>query len=433
MQNVTAPCLDSFCRLDRLGLTVIEQIVDPDHTVLVCAPTTPAAPCPDCTGRGARYDTVTRRLAHVPFGWKPTTLHIRVPRYRCKDCARVWRHDVRAAAPTRGKLSRDAVTLAVKHIVIDRLSIARIADILGVAWNTCSDAILASAEELLFHDPTRLEGVTTIGVDEHVWRHTRFGDKYVTVIIDLTPTRTDTGPSRLLAMIPGRTKQAFKSWLEAQTPAFRDGVEIVAMDGFTGYKSAAVEAIDDVITVMDPYHVVALAGEKLDQCRQRIQQDTLGHRGRSGDPLYGIRRLARTRAALLRPKQWFRLLDVFRDDCHALFEITWEVYQRVIDSYRAPDPVEGKQIMTALIEAIGTDVPAALAEVRTLGKTLHRRQVDILAFFDHPGTSNGPSEAINGLIEHLRGTARGFRNLTHYIARSLLDAGGFRPLIHSYL
>mgnify|MGYP000945233574 FL=1 len=433
MQNVTAPCLDSFCRLDRLGLTVIEQIVDPDHTVLVCAPTTPAAPCPDCTGRGARYDTVTRRLAHVPFGWKPTTLHIRVPRYRCKDCARVWRHDVRAAAPTRGKLSRDAVTLAMKHIVIDRLSIARIADILGVAWNTCSDAILASAEELLFHDPTRLEGVTTIGVDEHVWRHTRFGDKYVTVIIDLTPTRTDTGPSRLLAMIPGRTKQAFKSWLEAQTPAFRDGVEIVAMDGFTGYKSAAVEAIDDVITVMDPYHVVALAGEKLDQCRQRIQQDTLGHRGRSGDPLYGIRRLARTRAALLRPKQWFRLLDVFRDDCHALFEITWEVYQRVIDSYRAPDPVEGKQIMTALIEAIGTDVPAALAEVRTLGKTLHRRQVDILAFFDHPGTSNGPSEAINGLIEHLRGTARGFRNLTHYIARSLLDAGGFRPLIHSYL
>ena len=57
----------------------------------------------------------------------------------------------------------------------------------------------------------------------------------------------------------------------------------------------------------------------------------------------------------------------------------------------------------------------------------------MLAFFDHPNTSNGPTEAINGLIEHLRGTARGFRNLHHYIARSLLDAGGFRPLIHSYL
>jgi transposase len=358
---------------------------------------------------------------------------VRVPCYRCKECARVWRHDVRAAAPSRGKLSRDAVTLAVKHIVIDRLSIARIAAILGVAWTTCSDAILASADEFLFQDPTRLDGVTTIGVDEHVWRHGRFGDKYVTVIIDLTPTRTNTGPSRLVAMVEGRSKQALKTWLQQQPDAFRDGVEIVAMDGFTGYKSAAVETIDDVVTVMDPFHVVTLAGEKLDHCRQRVQQDTLGHRGRSGDPLYGIRRVARTRATLLNTKQWFRLLDVFRDDCHAPFEITWEAYQRVIDAYHAPDPIEGKTIMTALIDAIKAGVPAGLEELRTLGRTLHRRRDDVLAFFDCPGTSNGPTEALNGLMEHLRGTARGFRNLGHYIARCLLDAGGFRPLIHSLL
>ena len=148
--------------------------------------------------------------------------------------------------------------LAVKSIVIDRMSIARVAANLGVAWNTASDAILAAGTELLIDTPDRLDGVTTVGVDEHVWRHTRHGDKYVTVIIDLTPTRTKTGPSRLLAVIEGRSKQAFKSWLEAQTNAFREGVEVVAMDGFTGYKSAAVEAIDTVTTVMDPYHVVAL-------------------------------------------------------------------------------------------------------------------------------------------------------------------------------
>ena len=65
--------------------------------------------------------------------------------------------------PDAGGLSRDAVTLAVKHIVIDRLSIVKIAGILGVAWNTCSDAILASAQELLFGDPTRLDKVTAIG------------------------------------------------------------------------------------------------------------------------------------------------------------------------------------------------------------------------------------------------------------------------------
>ena len=49
-----------------------------------------------------------------------------------------------------------------------------------------------------------------IGVDEHVWRHTRRGDKYVTVIIDLTPVRDGTGPARLLDMVPGRSKQAFQ-------------------------------------------------------------------------------------------------------------------------------------------------------------------------------------------------------------------------------
>ena len=75
-------------------------------------------------------------------------------------------------------------------------------------------------------------------------------------------------------------------------------------------------------------------------------------------------------------------------------------------------------------------MPAALVEVTKLGRTLNQRAVDVLAYFDRPGTSNGPTEAINGRLEHLRGSALGFRNLTHYIARSLLEAGGFRPLLH---
>ncbi|TLP76927.1 transposase, partial [Nesterenkonia sphaerica] len=72
-------------------------------------------------------------------------------------------------------------------------------------------------------------------------------------------------------------------------------------------------------------------------------------------------------------------------------------------------------------------------EVKKLGRTLNRRAADILAYFDLPGTSNGPTEAINGRLEHLRGTALGFRNLANYITRALLDTGGFRPLLHPYL
>jgi len=78
-------------------------------------------------------------------------------------------------------------------------------------------------------------------------------------------------------------------------------------------------------------------------------------------------------------------------------------------------------------------VPTALVEIRRLGRTLKQHAVDVLAYFDQPGASNGPTEAINGRLEHLRGSALGFRNLTNYLARSLLESGGFRPLLHPEL
>jgi Transposase len=57
------------------------------------------------------------------------------------------------------------------------------------------------------------------------------------------------------------------------------------------------------------------------------------------------------------------------------------------------------------------------------GRNLNKRACDVVAYFDRPGTSNGPTEAINGRLQHLRG----FRNLTSYTARSLLETGSFRP------
>ena len=134
-----------------------------------------------------------------------------------------------------------------------------------------------------------------------MWRHTRRGDKYVTVIIDLTAVREGTGPARLLDMVEGRSKQAFTTWLAAQPAAFRDGIEVVAMDGFTGFKTATADQLPDATAVMDPFHVVALAGDAMDRCRQRVQQQQHGHRGRTGDPLYGIRRVLRTGVDLLPP------------------------------------------------------------------------------------------------------------------------------------
>ena len=129
-------------------------------------------------------------------------------------------------------------------------------------------------------------------------------------------------------------------------------------------------------------------------------------------------------------KQRTRLEAVFTQDRHAQVEATWNIYQKIVGAYRDPDRSAGRAQLAHLIDAIHTGVPTVLAEITTLGRTLKRRAADILAYFDHPGTSNGPSEAINGRLEHLRGSALGFRNLHNYIARSLLETGGFKPRLH---
>ncbi len=111
---------------------------------------------------------------------------------------------------------------------------ARIAEALAVSWNTANNAVLAEGRRVLIADPDRFDSVAVIGVDEHVWRHTRRGDKYVTVIIDLTPVRDKTGPARLLDMVEGRSKKAFQDWLAERPKQWRDGVEVVAMEGSPG-------------------------------------------------------------------------------------------------------------------------------------------------------------------------------------------------------
>ncbi len=428
-----SPDLTTFARINDLGLVVTGQHLEPDRAVLACRVADPDQWCRRCGCEGNPRDTVTRQLAHEPLGWRPTTLVVTIRRYRCTDCGHVWRQDTTRAAEPRAKLSRRGLRWALEAIVVQHLTVARVAEGLGVAWSTANDAVLAEGRRVLIDDPHRFDGVRVLGVDEHVWRHTRRGDRYVTVIIDLTPIRDGTGPARLLDMVEGRSKQAFKTWLTNRPKPWRDRVEVVAMDGFTGFKSATTEELPDAVAVMDPFHVVRLAGDALDRCRRRVQQNLHGHRGRRDDPLYRARRTLHTGAGLLTDKQRTRLTALFATEAHVEVEATWGIYQRMIGAYREPDRTKARQLMKDLIESVSTGVPKALVELATLGKTLTKRAPDVLAYFDRPGTSNGPTEALNGRLEHLRGSALGFRNLTNYIARSLLETGGLRPQLHPRL
>ena len=135
---------------------------------------------------------------------------------------------------------------------------------------------------------------------------------------------------------------------------------------------------------------MALTGGKLDQCR-RVQRAITGRRGRAGDRLYRARRTLHTGAGLLTDAQAERLEALFADDRHAAVQASWGVYQRLIQAYRVEDPGLGKYLMQRLIDSLKQAVPDGLEEIQALAKTLTSRSQDILAYFDQPRTSNGPT------------------------------------------
>lgn len=242
-----------------------------------------------------------RTVVHVPLGSDAIHLKVRVRTYECVACARMWHDDLGALASGRTLLSRAAVDWALRRVALESASVAACARTLGCSWNALDRAVRAAGMRILSEsDP--YGAVTRIGVDEHVWRHGASGDRYVTVIVDLTPP-ADGRPARLLDMVPGRSAQAFANWLEARGARFRDRVEVVAMDAFSGWKQAAERMLRTAVEAIDPFHVVHLAAGRLTMVRCRLQHEATGRRGVKGERLYDCRRALLKTASLRTPRQ----------------------------------------------------------------------------------------------------------------------------------
>jgi hypothetical protein len=111
-------------------------------------------------------------------------------------------------------------------------------------------------------------------------------------------------------------------------------------------------------------------------------KDTLGHRGRIGDPLYRIRRTLRTRLALLTDRQRTRLETVFAFDEHVAVAVTWWSYQQIVAAYADPDPQRGKTLLTAVIDQLRSGLPPGLGAdpgrfMRPADASVRRRSWDV--------------------------------------------------------
>jgi transposase len=241
------------------------------------------------------------------------------------------------------------------------------------------------------------------------------GTAFVTGIVALG------GPPRLLDVVEGRSGTALSTWMSARDDAWRAAVRVAALDPFRGYATALRRSLPGAVRVLDAFHVVRLGLDALDQVRRRVQQETLGRRGHATDPLYRIRRLLRRGHDHHTTKSWARMLAGLEAGAQDQpVGRAWIAAQELRLLYREPDRDHAQQ---RLWRWFSTVAEHEIPELVRLAYTLDAWREELLAYFDTHGVSNGPTEAINGLIKKIKRIGHGFRNLDNYRLRLLLHCG----------
>jgi transposase len=173
--------------------------------------------------------------------------------------------------------------------------------------------------------------------------------------------------------------------------------------------------------VADPFHVVRVGNRCLDKVRRRVQNETLGHRGRKADPLYRIRKLLLTGTERLdEPGRQRMLLGLRVGDPNDEVLGAWLAKESVRDVYLAETWRDARTLLNkAIAGCLADDVP----EIVSLGNTLKSWRHEILARHT-TGASNGPTEGLNLCVKKVKRCGHGFRSFDHYRLRVVLHAGG---------
>lgn len=394
----------------------LEYLVETTDTVVGC-PT-----CGTVARPKDRREVLLRDLAH---GDRPVRVRWRKRVWSCVDAdcaAKTWTEQSWLAAPRRHLTERTRFEVC-RRVGEENASVALCARNFGVGWHTAM-ACVRDVGTPLVDDPERTAGVTACGLDETMFLHARRGRRreLVTGVVDVD-TR------RLLDVFAGREAADLRRWMATMPNEWLERIEVVSVDPHEGYRSAVVR--DDPVTgqpspwrdttiVVDPFHIVRLANQAVTKARQRVQQDVLGHRGWSDDPLYRIRRLLLVGAERLNEKGWERLVAGL-DSGDALDQVldAWMAKEKVRSVYLTDDvDLATAQLDDAIAFASASKVP----EVKTLAKSLKRWRSEILNHH-RTGASNGPTEAVNLTIKAVKRCGRGFRNLSNYRLRLLLVTG----------
>jgi transposase len=420
-QDATAP----VCALFGLdGFRLLGAADAGGELELLVETTAQLVGCPECGAVARAKDRRPTWVRDLPIGGRPVVLcwWKRIwccPHPLCEK--RTWT-ELHPAIGPRAVLTERARQWAFTQVGDHDVSVAETAATLGVAWATVWTQVERRGRPLI-DDPGRLDPpsapVTAVGVDETAFLRAtgQHPTQYATGIADLTPGR----PARLLDVVEGRSGPVLADWLADREPSWRQRVRTASLDPFRGYATALTAQLPDAVRVLDPFHVVKLGLTCLDEIRRRVQQEQTGHRGQVGDPLYGVRRLLRRRQDRLSTKAAGRLqAGLIAGDPDGEVSLAWTIAQDLMALYRLTNPTTAGEHATTLIADL-RECP--IPELARLGRTLYTWRVELLAHFNHPAVTNGPTENLNLKIKNTKRRARGFRNFNNYRLRLLLNHG----------
>jgi len=375
--------------------------------------------CGGCGGAVWSKGASPVRLVDLPAFGRPVRLVWHKWRWRCPAAScpvGSFTEVAEEIAPARSGLTSRAGRWATVAVGRDARAVTDVAAELGCDWHTVMRAVVAWGQALLAADVERVGAVEALGLDETLfgrygrWRRRR----WCTSIADVTG-------GQLLDIVPGRDAEAPTRWLLSQPEAWRDGIAWGVLDLSGAYRRTFDVALPHVGQVADPFHVIRLANNGVDEVRRRTQNDTLGHRGRKDDPLYRVRRLLLAAHERLSDRGDVKLRGLLAaGDPRGEVRLAWHAKETLRGLYGIDCAQLAGAYLTELAENLtDTDCPP---ELRRLGRTLSRWHQAIVNWH-RARVTNGPTEAINNLVKRVKRAAFGFRRFAHYRIRALLYAG----------
>jgi transposase len=373
-----------------------------------------------CQRCGCRAESQGRMWVDVRdlecFG-RPTRLRIWKRRWRCRErlCpARTWTEALEFL-DAQVVLTRRSGAEACRRVGELARPVSQVAEEFGVCWETIMNAVIEHGTPLV-DDPDRVGPVRQLGVDETSFlRANRYHPTiYATGLVDLEG-------HRLIDMVEGNAAVDLRTWTANADPLWLAGIEVVATDLAESFRAGLSPHLDHAIRVADPFHVVRVANRCVDAVRRRVQNETLGHRGRKNDPLYRIRKLLLTGSERLNERGRDRILLSLRaGDPNDEVVGAWLAKESVRDVYLAGNLNDAATLLDKAILGCQAD---EVAEIRSLGNTLASWRTEILARHS-TGASNGPTEGLNLCIKKVKRAGHGFRRFDNYRLRVLLHTGG---------